>query len=76
MKVNGYKMKIRKTEEVFKYGLTDQDMMDFGKMVLRKVMVGWCTPKEISMKENGWMIKLTVMVFILILMEANMKDNG
>ena len=76
MKVSGCKMKIKKTEEVYKYGQMVQDMMDSGKMELLKDTEGWFMPRETYMKVNGWMTKLMVMVSTLTLMEASMKVNG
>jgi hypothetical protein len=76
MKVSGCKMKIKKTEEVCKYGQMVQDMMDSGKMELLKDTEGWFMPRETYMKVNGWMTKLMVMVSTLTLMEASMKVNG
>ena len=63
-------------EEEFRFGLMGQDMMDFGGMVWRMVMVDWSMLKVMYMKESGLKIKLMALVYILISMEAGMKDNG
>ena len=69
-------MRIKKTEEVFKYGLMVQDTMDFGEMEWPTVMEDLFMLKVMFTKENGLKIKLMDTVFIPILMEADMKDNG
>lgn len=51
-------------------------MMDSGEMEWQMVMEDLCTPKVMFMRVNGPKIKLMVMVFTLILMEADTKDNG
>ena len=69
-------MRIKKTEEVYKYGLMVQDMMVFGEMEWPTVMEDLFMLKVMFTKENGLKIKLMDMVFIHILMEADMKANG
>ena len=67
---------IRKTVAVFKYGQMDPGMMDFGETGWQMDMEGSCMLKEMSMRVNGQKIRLMDMVFILILMEVDTKDNG
>jgi hypothetical protein len=69
-------MRIKKTEEEYKYGLTVQDTMVFGEMEWPTVMEDLFMLKVMFTKENGQKIKLMDMVFIHILMEADMKANG
>lgn len=63
-------------EEVFKFGLMVHVMMVFGKMAWQMAMEDLFMLKEMYMRVNGQKIKLTDMVFTLILMEVGMKDNG
>lgn len=62
--------------EVFKYGLMDQDMMDFGEMEWLMDLVDWSMPKAMSMRANGLKTRLMAMGFILTSMVAGMRANG
>jgi hypothetical protein len=63
-------------EEAFKFGQMDLDMMVSGDKEWLMVMADLFMLKEMFMRENGLKIKLTVLVFILILMEVDMKVTG
>jgi hypothetical protein len=62
--------------EEFKFGQMALDMMGFGDKEWRTDTEDLCMQKEMYMRENGLKIKLTVLVFILILMEVDMKVTG
>jgi hypothetical protein len=62
--------------EVFKYGLMDQDTMDFGEMEWLTDLVDWSMLKVMCMRENGLKIRLMAMGFILTSMAADMRANG
>lgn len=63
-------------EEAFKFGQMDLDMMVSGDKEWLMVMADLFMLKEMFMRENGLKIKLTVLVFILILTEVDMKVTG
>lgn len=69
-------LKIKRMEEVFKFGQMDQDMMDFGEMEWLMALVVSFMLKVMYMKVNGLRIKQMVMVYILISMVADTKVNG
>ena len=66
----------KKTVAVLKSGLMVQGMTAFGEMEWPMVMVDLCMLKVMFMKENGLKIRLMALVFTLITMEADTKDNG
>lgn len=76
IKGSGLLMITRKTEEEYRFGLMDQDMMDSGKMEWLMVMEDLFMLREMFMKVSGTKTKLMVMVFILTLMEADTRVNG
>jgi len=75
-KVNGLLMRIRKTEEEYKFGQMDLGTMDSGEMEWQMVTEDSFMLRVTCMKESGLKIKPMVMVFILILMEVDMRVNG
>mgnify|MGYP006891261739 CR=1 FL=1 len=75
-KVNGLSTKIKKTEEVCKYGPMEADTMDSGEMEWPMDKADSYTQREMSTKENGQTIKQMVLVCTPISMEADMKGNG
>lgn len=60
----------------YKFGLMDQGTTDSGEMEWLMDMADLFMQKVMCMKVNGQKIKPMDMEFILILMEADMKDNG
>lgn len=68
--------KVKKTEEVFKFGQMDQDMMVSGEMAWPMDMDVLYMLKVMSMRENGLKIKQMVSVFTLTIMEADTRVNG
>ena len=75
-KENGILPTIRETEEAYKFGLTAQDMTDFGRMAWPVDMVDWCTQKVMSTRALGMKIKPTVSEFTPIITEVGTKVNG
>jgi hypothetical protein len=61
---------------VYKSGLMDLDTMDSGEMEWQMDMVDLFMQRAMFMKVNGRKIKQTVMEFIHISMEVDMKDIG
>jgi hypothetical protein len=75
-KVNGLLMRIRKTEEEYKFGQMDLGTMDSGEMEWQMDTEDSFMPRVTCMKESGLKIKPMDMVFTLILMEVDMRVNG
>ena len=69
-------MRIKKIVVEYKFGLMDQGTTDSGEMEWLMDMADLFMQKVMCMKVNGQKIKPMDMEFILILMEADMKDNG
>jgi len=69
-------MRIKKMVVEYKFGLMDQGTTDSGEMEWLMDMADLFMQKVMCMKVNGQKIKPMDMEFILILMEADMKDNG
>ena len=69
-------MKIKKMEEESKFGQTVQGTMDSGETEWQMVTEDSFMPRVTCMKESGLKIKPMDMVFILILMEVDMRVNG
>jgi hypothetical protein len=63
-------------EEEFRYGLMDQDMMDFGRTEWLMVEVDLFMLMETFMKVNGSKIKLMDMEYNKIITEVGTKANG
>lgn len=76
IKENGLCNQIKKMEEEFKYGQMDRDMMDFGDREWQTDMEDLFMQKVMYMKVSGQKTKQMGLVFILILMEADMKVIG
>lgn len=75
-KVSGYKVKTLETEEEFRSGQMDQDMMDSGRTVWLMAEVDLFMPMGTCMKVNGSKIKLTGMEYNKIITEVATKANG
>ena len=76
IKESGMSRQIKKTEEEFRYGLMDQDMMVSGSMEKLKDTEDLFTLKETCMREIGLRIKHMVMESILIIMAQNSQEIG
>ena len=61
---------------VFRSGLMERNMKVIGKRMQLMGMALFIMWMEIYFRGNGEMIKLTAMVYIHILMEQSMKENG
>lgn len=75
-KVSGLLKKIKKMEEVSKFGLMVPDTMDSGETVWPMVTADLSTPKVMFTKANGQKTRPMDTVFTLTLTEADMRGNG
>ena len=67
---------IKKMGGVSKFGLTDQGMMDFGKMEWPMGTEDLSMQKETCTRVNGLTTKLMAMAFTPISTEADTRDSG
>jgi hypothetical protein len=75
-KGSGLKVKTLEMEEVYKSGQMDQDMMDFGKTAWPMDEADLFMLTATFTRVNGLKIKLMVMEYNKIIMEAATKVNG
>ena len=67
---------IRKMAGACRYGLMDPGTKGSGRITEQTAMEGWCTQKEISMKESGRMTRLMVKGPILKTKAVSIKEDG
>ena len=76
IKENGLLKKIKKMDVVYRFGQMVLDTTDSGEMAWLMARADLYMLKEMSMRENGLMIKLMDSVSTLTSTEADMKASG